>query len=474
MSDTRFFATKFAIAASFSVMTLAACVNQPITQPSTNPPASTQPGTPSTTPLQPGTVTPPDVSAPATVHGLVYDDLQQRISDATVTAKVLSGAGKFANGSDTLTTTTQVGSYSLASAPAGCTILVTVSKPGYTSREQTIIPLSNLQGNPSANQLDFGMRNGAADATTAMSDKPEIQAVTPPADATNVDQAAAFTLTFSEPMNKNDVETNFAVAVATDTAAGYTLSNGVNLPQQYSPANDQFGAAALANANNVILSSSDFNFNWSNNDKTVTISYLPGQKLPSDKDTARVPQYAVGFLGALRDASGSGTRSDKFFRTQPAQAGKNGCRFTVAADTTAPRLIGAIAVNNATTNGGNDQMRLQYSETMVLYPRNLGGGATAIPNAITTPERSALTLGNYEWTYQIAKPASYGAGSAFGGSAAFWDGDGDRTTIVLNHNNSTAFNSGAVWAGVASTVEDPAGNRIETQNGANLKSGNAV
>jgi len=43
-------------------------------------------------------------------------------------------------------------------------------------------------------------RAGAADATSAMSNKPEVQAMTPAADATNVDPATSFTLTFSEPV----------------------------------------------------------------------------------------------------------------------------------------------------------------------------------------------------------------------------------------------------------------------------------
>jgi hypothetical protein len=477
MQKSAKFAKALAIAASFSMMTVTACVNQPITQPSGTPsgtPGTPLPGIPSgnpgsPNPAQPGTVT-PDISAPATVTGIVYDDLQQRVSDATVTARILSGRGAFANGSDTLTTTTQVGAYALMNVPSGATVLVTVSKDGFTRREQTIIPLANLQGNPDANRLDFGMRAGAADAATAMSNKPEVQAMTPAAEATGVDGATSFTLTFSEPMNKADVENAFVIAVATDTAGGYTLSNGVTLPQQYTPNTDLFGGAALAAGTNTIYGNTAFNFAWSNSDKTVTATFRSGQKLPSDRDAARVPQYAVGFSAALRDASGSGTRSDRFFRTSPAQLGKNGYRFALAPDTTAPRLIGVTALNNASGNGGNDQVRLQFSETMVLYPSNMA----AIPNATATPERSALTLGNYEWTFQSDKPAAYGAGTAFGGSAGFWDGDLSRSTIVLNHNTNGAFNTGNVWAGVAGTVEDPAGNRIETQSSANLKNGFAI
>jgi hypothetical protein len=406
MQKNTIFPKAFALAASFSVLTLTACVTQPIGQPSPNPSTPTASVSPSPIPVSPipSASTTPDISAPATVHGIVYDDLQQRVSDATVTAKVLSGAGKFPNGSDTLTTTTQVGAYALHGVPSGSTVLVTVSKDGFTSREQTVIPLANLQGNPDANRLDFGMRAGAADATTAMSNKPEIQAMTPNAEATNVDAATSYTLTFSEPMNRTDVENAFAIAVATDTAAGYTLSNGVVLPQQYTPNTDQFGGAALATGANSIYGNTAFTYTWTNADKTVTIALRDGQKLPTDKDSTRTPQYAVGFTGALRDANGSATRSDRFFRTHAAQLGKNGFRFAVAADTTPPRLIGVTALNNSAGNSGNDQVRLQFSEAMVLHPANLGGGATAIPNAATTPERSALTLGNYEWTFQQNKP----------------------------------------------------------------------
>lgn len=476
MSKSAPLSRMFAIATSFSVLTLAACVNQPLTPPSGTPsatPGTPLPGTPSAAPGQPGTVS-PDVSAPATVTGIVYDDMQQRVSDATVTAKILGGSHTFANGSDTMTTTTQVGAYALMGVPSGATVLVTVSKDGMTRREQTIIPLANLQGNPDANRLDFGMRAGAADATTAMSNKPEVQAMSPALEATGVDPATAFTLTFSEPMNKTDVETNFAIAVASDAPTGYTLTNGVTLPQQYTPNADQFAGAAQPSAANTIYGTSAFTFAWSDDGRTVTATFRPGQKLPSDRDATRLPQYAVGFIGSLRDAAGSGTRSERFFHTTQAQLGRNGYRFAVAADTTPPRLVSVAALNNTSANNGNDQVRLQFSETMVLYPSNLAGGAGAIPNAVATPERSALTLANYEWTYQNDKPAAYGAGSAFGGSVGLWDGDPARTTVVVNHNTTAAFNSGTVWVGVAPTVEDPAGNRIDTQAGANLKNGLAI
>jgi hypothetical protein len=96
-----------------------------------------------------------DTSARTTIHGKVYTALGDPVDGATVTAKVL-GSGRYPGGSNSLTVTTQYGSYTLNGTPTGETILVTASKSGLRTREQTIVPLANLEGNPRANRVDFG------------------------------------------------------------------------------------------------------------------------------------------------------------------------------------------------------------------------------------------------------------------------------------------------------------------------------
>lgn len=512
MASNKFFSTAVAVAATLSVAVLAGCPSTPTT-PTPSGSASVKPsGTPSGTPASPSspsspsgsasTASPaptaipstPDTSSRATIQGIVFDDTDQRLSDVTVTGKIL-GAGTFANGSDTLSVSTQVGSYALNGAPTGQTILITATKNGFTTRQQTIVPLANLQGNTDQNRVDFGVRTGSnANETFSLSDKPEVQTMTPKPDSTGIDPATTFTLTFSEPVNKSDVEDRFAIAVSNDR---YTLTNGAQLPKFaadiYVPGTDMFGTGAGVDLNNdgniagpgeiaadnpassqiggrkSIYTTAAFTFAWSNNDQTVTATFRPGYKLPTDKDSSKIPQYAVGFQGNIRDAAGSGTRTDKFFRVSPAQIGKNGFRFTVAADTTAPRLLGITALNNATSNANNDAVRFQFSETMVLYPSN--ASVTSIPNAAA---KTITDAGNFQWFKQVAKPAAFVAGN-FPSGAALYDGDPTQSTTVAKTNANNNFDVGDdVWGAVATTVEDPAGNQIETSNGSNIKSAKGI
>jgi hypothetical protein len=318
--------------------------------------------------------------------------------------------------------------------------------------------------------------------TFAMSDRPEVQTMTPKADATGIDPATTFTLTFSEPVNKSDVEDRFALAVSNDK---YSLSSsGVTLAQVYTPGTDLFAGGAGGGTQltaNPIYTTAAFTFAWSNNDQTVTATFRPGYKLPTDKDSSKIPQYAVGFAGNIRDAAGSGTRTDRFFRISPAQIGKNGYRFTVAADTTAPRLIGITALNNSPSAGGNDAVRFQFSETMVLYP-NVNGPIPATANDAA----EALHGANYAvWANSAVKPESFtdangnGEGVRTVGIAAgatLYDGDATQSTILLNLQGAGVFaGSGeSTWAGTTNTIEDPAGNQIETSNQTNFKSTNTI
>ncbi|MBC7543619.1 MAG: Ig-like domain-containing protein [Candidatus Sericytochromatia bacterium] len=185
----------------------------------------------------------------------MFDDSGSRLDDATVTGKVL-GAGVFSNGSDILTMTTRTGasgpvtdtgtgtiqdySYGLY-APGGSTILVTATKPGFTTRQQTIVPTNNERGDYSVNRLTFGETiNGVTDRVYVLSDKPEVTNCTPAKDATGVDPATTFTLTFNEPVNTADVESLFAVYVSgpgPNAIAGVSPTNTIANSYQLSAQN---------------------------------------------------------------------------------------------------------------------------------------------------------------------------------------------------------------------------------------------
>ena len=162
MASKQILSSAVAFAATLSVAALAGC---PATNPVGTPSSSAKPSaSTSATPAPTGSATPApvgsggatptpaptglpsttDTSGNATITGSVLDDLGNQVDGITVTGKVL-GARTFSNGSDTLVTTTQIGSYALNGAPTGSTILITVGKDGYTTRQQTLVPLSNLQ-----------------------------------------------------------------------------------------------------------------------------------------------------------------------------------------------------------------------------------------------------------------------------------------------------------------------------------------
>jgi hypothetical protein len=429
-------------------------------------PASGATGTPSVAPT--GLPSTPDTSSRATIQGVVFDDLGSRLDGVTVTGKVL-GSGTFANGSDTLSVSTQIGSYSLNGAPTGATIMITATKQGMTTRQQTIVPLSNLQGDTTLNRVSFGETVGTtADRVYPLSDKPEITSFTPAKDATGVDAATTFTLTFNEPVNTADVESNFAIYVGgprSDIGAGvdmtnpltgaqgrYTLS-ATNTPLYYTfDPNKDDGAAANTRgkvrfSGAPIYDSASFTAAWSNNNQTVTFTFRPGAKLPTDKDASKLPQYAVSFKdGSIRDAAGTG-RDDSWFRVSPAQVGRVGYKFTVAADTTSPSLTSITPVNKdaLATSATTDAIRAQFSETMALFPGNNGGNSIPAntdagyaatntnfryfvsPNGVTTlPDGTSILSGGFD--FGLTSGPSTGITPR---SAKFYDGDATRSTIEM-------------------------------------------
>ena len=546
MTLNKFTSVAVAMAATLSVSVLAGCPSGTpgVVTPSGSPnpsavptaTASTTPsGTPTGTPANPSATaasaapsalpSTPDTSSRATIQGIVFDDLGSRLDGVTVVGKVL-GSGTFSNGSDALSVSTQIGSYALNGAPTGATILITATKAGMTTRQQTIVPLSNLQGNTTLNRVSFGE---GTDRVYPLSDKPEVTSFTPAKDATGVAANTTFTLTFSEPVNTADVESNFAIYVSGPANAGTIVQNAANsytlsasntkLNYTFDPNKDDGSTTGTATFTRVtaapIYDSASFTAAWSNNNQTVTFTFRPGAKLPTDKDSSKIPQYAVSFKdGSIRDAAGTG-RSDSWFRVSPAQVGRVGYKFTVAADTTAPSVSTITAVNKDDADGTlDDRIRVQYNKSMALFPGNNGGasvpaatdagyaaltanylyyvstaGGTTYPDNATAAGQTAAagTWGAFDANAGVGDPtATYsGAVARFGGSeplaAKFYDGDATRSTVELSTlkddptvANSTrmAFTTGNnVWVNARSVIIDPAANTISTSNNINIRSG---
>jgi hypothetical protein len=394
-----------ALAASISIAALAGCPSAPtapagvtpltpVTQAPitpitpggeepTKPEEPTEPAEPQQTPSPSDSPTVPHPTDKTPVAGIVYDDAATRLDQATITAKALGG-GKFANGTDTLTVTSQQGAYTLEGCPVDGTIQVTASKTGYTTRMQTIVPKHVVPGAINPNVLHFGDTTTDPGLIYALSNKPEVVSATPASAGTGISPATTFTLTFHTPVTTADVEANFAIYASGTAGQSQALSlPDVALTNRYDGGKDIGGAgnglgSVIPDASKFIYDASSMTASWSESNKKVTFTFKPGAKLPTDKDATKLPKYAMSFKGgAIRDASGVNGRTDQWFRLSPVQANRVGSAFTVAADTTAPKLMGVTATNKADDagqNGGDpDVILATFSEPMALFPGDQGG-----------------------------------------------------------------------------------------------------
>lgn len=122
-----------------------------------------------------------NIICPTTISGAVFDTLGRPLDGVTITGKIVTtevlGHLLFsANSSDTEVTTTKAGRYAIEDAPSGATIRIIASKPGYTTRQKTIIPRPHQEGPSSSNDLTFGKNvlTGALEPDSAMAAEPAL------------------------------------------------------------------------------------------------------------------------------------------------------------------------------------------------------------------------------------------------------------------------------------------------------------
>jgi hypothetical protein len=508
------------VVSSATAFLIAGCPGSPTTPtaaPSANPagpaasaspisgaPASATPAPGATNATPTAIPSTPDTSSRATIQGTIFDSQGNRVDAATVVGKIL-GAGTFANGSDTLTVTTQLGSFALNGAPTGATVLVTVTKEGFATRQQTIVPLANLQGSPDQNRMNFGFEAGTTgDATYALSEGVEVFRTTPAPSATGIDPSEGFTLTFNGPVVTTDVEAAFAIYVAgvfgsTGVYGGsgdsYSLtavdaSGGqIALPYGYDMALDDGAADRTASqvmpemGSHRLFDSTAFDATWTNN-QTVTFRFKHGYHLPSDKDATRLPTYAMTLEGKPVRALGNTTGMPARFRISPAQGGRFGVTFKVAADVTPPRIVGVTGLNRSESAGSTplDRIRVVYSEPMHLMPLSLNGAA--IPGVGSSS--SATWLSHYAYAVKSTLDggvADVDLKTPTGGATATLDmADPSHRAILFapdsddpDTSGARGFSSGStIWVKVGGGVTDPAGNPMDAASDAVLRSGRAI
>ena len=237
-----------------------------------------------------------DISAYATIRGIIVDDSNLNLDGVTVTAKSLNVIKPYSE-----TVTTSNGSYLLSKVPTGVTIEIVAIKTGYTTRTRTVVPLVNNQGGSAINDMNFGQNSdGTQNVTTALSDKPEIKEITPNYNTSGVDPLTKFVIKFSEPMDKASVEDNFII-----------IENETNAP---------------------VASKDNYTFVWNSTGDEVIIAPNGAYSLPKGKALA-VSFKSTSTIG-IKDSGGKLGRlidlnaNDGCFRVTSVFKGKS--PFTVA------------------------------------------------------------------------------------------------------------------------------------------------
>ncbi len=257
----------------------------------------TRPVSASTTPS--GSTGGNDIKELATFNGKVYDKNGVPVDDATVSAvSSESGVTYVAQAQKTIG-----GSYVFRNAPVGTRVLVTVTKPGWSIRQQTVVLKSNLTGDPNANVLNFGTdnpltsngNNTTGNIIYAIQDEPEISGISINDEKilridnnilTNnlINNQVEIKFVFSEPLDRQDFESS------------------VRLMSQPLKASD---------AVTIDKKSSNLSFEWADDDVSVKLKV---KNLLSSETTKT---YKIDFLNPFTDKSSKKAIKGEYIRISP-------------------------------------------------------------------------------------------------------------------------------------------------------------
>lgn len=513
------------LAATLSITLLAGCPSSPsapggdttpptvtpITPVTTDPPITEDP--PADQPTDPATdePTPSDTpSAPLStdkvkITGFIFDDAGNKVDGVTITAKALGG-GTFADGTDTMTVTTQQGYYTLDGSPVGVNLQITASKATYASRQQTYVAVSNPANDATLNVVSFGDASKEPDLAFALTQRPEVVSATPAANATGVNAGTTLSLTFNTPMNTTSVESNVAIYVAGTAGGSQALSSpDVALTNRYDPGLDVAGttnglSTVIPDTSKWILDGSAFTPAWTDGNKTVTFTLKAGYRLPTDKDSTKLPKLAVSFKGgSVTDSTGTYSRTEKLFRLTASASNRVGYSFTVAPDNAAPTLVSLSVANKADDSGQNngdpDVILAKFSEPMVLFlgdqdgkpiPRlATGSGYALLPNmakfyvssqgANALPNGTTVLPGGFSFDNVSSASTGFLPLSQGNGAQALWNtADASRSTLQLVPLSDSPNGSGAAWAADTATAASNTASITLTNGTSNLNVGDLL
>lgn len=218
-----------------------------------------------------------DILDGSPIRGKIYDDTGKLVEDALVSIVSLNKSVPYESSTRALK-----GEYLFPRNPAGVQLAITASKPGYASRTRLVIARSNKEGDPNANQFNFGQLEAGVNsiAETALSDQPEAY---PGQLNLTADYAwQGLSIRFSEPMDTSSVEKNINLYLP-DAPADSTERNGYNR--------------------------SHFDLVWSADDTELTMTFKSG---PASVNPARIQDFKLTFNSTIYDKSGLSRGSDYF------------------------------------------------------------------------------------------------------------------------------------------------------------------
>lgn len=432
--------------------------------PSTAPSPTAQPTATATSDIQ--------VIGRTSFNGKVFDDEHTPLDGVRITARSLSDNVSFEE-----TKYTSDGSYLFNNAPVGVQIEITASKDGHVTRHRVEVLKSNNTLDPSINRFDFGTGGGASSFGVdynAISDKPEVIAVIPEPDATDVypnggsdpENSFVLKLTFSEPMDTDTVKYNIAIysfnqtTLSVDTSGSATFEGNGNLNLV---------------AGTPIWDQKAFNISWNGDQTEATFKFKEGLGLPTDRIASRVPTYRVVLDhddGWIKDELGitRGEGEKKFKLTD--DDFEASYTFSVRSDKEQPSLD---SLNIETWESGGysgDAIEVRFNESMIFYtlgPTIAGGmggnvsQAAAANNSLSASDAAA----NYSITVTRAGETILDdvTWASLGGSVIFDANDSSHKTVLLKPPTASTdlFKPGdEITVKVANTVVDPAGNAISS------------
>jgi len=358
--------------------------------------------------------TTPDINSKATLDGRVTDETGSLLDGVTIVAEAVGISGT-ANAWKQSTATVR-GSYVFRDVPVGVVLKVNATKSGFTSREQSIVLKSNLQGNANQNKLNFDTTDSGSTGYF-LQDAPEItKLVINGVEATDAGTLRVFGLsdlggseldgaTANVTGLKNDqlkMELTFSEPVQQSEVKNFEIDS-----QSFSVLDNQPAPTIDGNTDGVT-------YDWNSDNTQVVISLAKPLLVNSSGDEA-IYRFSYGSNTLFKDAAGKSALKSKYIRFNSNTA-NNYVLFSLQNDSDSPNLVGISA-----RDGSTDVLELTFSEKLSVQGRSSQEARLANPFASSNGELSA-------WYGNVEDDATY---LGFEG-----DGDGAYTYAVAKINET--------------------------------------